>query len=67
MLALPYLPIREVEDYFVNLITQMGNDQELNKFAKIAEFGDYMTTQWIDNDSLPYLLILFLKFIYILS
>ena len=29
----------------------MGNDQELNKFARIAEFGDYMTTQWIGNAS----------------
>jgi hypothetical protein len=46
--------MREVEDYFVILITHMGNDAELNKFTRIADFGDYMTNQWIDNKSMPY-------------
>jgi hypothetical protein len=54
ILALPYLPMHEVEDYFVILITQMANDPELNKFTRIADFADYMTNQWIDNDSMPY-------------
>ena len=54
ILACPYLPLKDVEEYFVELITQSSNDDELSKFSPgINTFADYMTNQWIHNPSIP--------------
>ena len=53
-MALPFLPIGEMEDYFTDiLIPEMWDTVEISKYAKPVEvFCDYIVNQWVENPSL---------------
>ncbi len=55
ILACPYLPLSEMEDYFVEHILQyLSNDDDLRELAPaINHFADYVTTQWFENTNIP--------------
>jgi hypothetical protein len=55
ILACPYLPLAGMEDYlFLNVLQYLSNDDEPCEFKPaIHHFADYVTTQWLENASVP--------------